>query len=189
MRTSVAWIQSHPHEAILRHITNTVISFLCFSINYLENRLLPNDFIIVRNHGDDEEDEWDIKRALERQGDAHIKMEIQSNSEFQSLTSSPTQSPGPPWLQIDVHDAYHIRFGRSTYAQKEDELTFPLVSVPGPTKIGLEQNCRNNFNIKSLTPPGAVHIKTDAQVAYDIQLGRSWSPWKGQEIRFPMKLV
>jgi hypothetical protein len=116
MRTSVAWIQSHPHEAILRHITNTVISFLCFSINYLENRLLPNDFIIVRNHGDDEEDEWDIKRALERQGDAHIKMEIQSNSEFQSLTSSPTQSPGPPWLQIDVHDAYHIRFGRSTYA-------------------------------------------------------------------------
>jgi hypothetical protein len=44
--------------------------------------LLPNDLIIVRNHGDDEEDEWDIKRALERQGDAHIKVEIQFNSEF-----------------------------------------------------------------------------------------------------------
>jgi hypothetical protein len=38
--------------------------------------------IIVRNHGDDEEDEWDIKRMLERQGDAHIKVEIQSNMEF-----------------------------------------------------------------------------------------------------------
>jgi hypothetical protein len=44
--------------------------------------LLPNDSIIVRNHEDDEEDEWDIKRALERQGDAHIKLEIQSNLEF-----------------------------------------------------------------------------------------------------------
>jgi hypothetical protein len=79
-----------------------VISFLCTSVNYLENRLLPNDLIIVRNHGDDEEDERDIKRALERQGEAHIKAEIQSNSEFQSLTLSPTRSPEPPRLQIDV---------------------------------------------------------------------------------------
>jgi hypothetical protein len=44
--------------------------------------LLPNDLIIVRNHGDDEEDEWDIKRARERQGDAHIKVAIKSNSKF-----------------------------------------------------------------------------------------------------------
>jgi hypothetical protein len=63
--------------------------------------------------------------VLERQGDAHIKVEIQSNSKFQSLTSSPTQNPGPPWLQIDVQDAYEIGFGRSTYAQQEDKINFP----------------------------------------------------------------
>jgi hypothetical protein len=57
MRTSVAWIQPHPHEAILRHVSNTVISFLCSSINYLENQFLPNYLIIVRSHGDNEEDE------------------------------------------------------------------------------------------------------------------------------------
>jgi hypothetical protein len=102
MRTSVVWIQPHPHGAILRHISNTVISFLCSSINYLENRLLPNNLIIVRNHGDHEEDEWDIKRVVERQGDAHIKEENQSNSEFQSLTLSLTRSPGPPRLQINA---------------------------------------------------------------------------------------
>jgi hypothetical protein len=68
--------------------------------------LLSNDLIIVGNHGDDEEDERDNKRVLERQGDAHIKVEIQSNLELQSLTSSPTQSPEPPRLQIDVQDAY-----------------------------------------------------------------------------------
>jgi hypothetical protein len=38
--------------------------------------LLHNDLIIVRNHGDDDEDERDIKRVLERQGDAHIKVEV-----------------------------------------------------------------------------------------------------------------
>jgi hypothetical protein len=66
MRTSVVWIQPHPHGEILRHISNTVISFLCSSVNYLENRLLSNDLIIVRNHRDNEEEEPDIKRALER---------------------------------------------------------------------------------------------------------------------------
>jgi hypothetical protein len=42
--------------------------------------LPPNDLIIIRNHEDDDENERDIKRALERQGDAYIKVEIQSNS-------------------------------------------------------------------------------------------------------------
>jgi hypothetical protein len=105
MRTCLSWIQAHPHRAILRHLLNTVDLFLYSSTNYFENRFLPNDLIIVRNHGDDEEDEWDIKRALEKQGDVHIKVMIQSNSEFQSLTSSPTQSSVPPRLQIDVQDA------------------------------------------------------------------------------------
>jgi hypothetical protein len=108
MRTCLSRIQPHSHGAILRHYLNMINSFLCSSTNYFKNRLLPNDLIIVRNHEDDEEDERDIKRVLERQGDAHIKVEIQSNSEFQSLTLSPTQSPGLPRLQIDVHDAYKI---------------------------------------------------------------------------------
>jgi hypothetical protein len=82
MRTCLSWIQPHPHGAILRHLLNIVNSFLYSSTNYFENRLLPNDLIIVRNHGDDEKDEQDIKRALVRQGDTHIKVEIQSNSEF-----------------------------------------------------------------------------------------------------------
>jgi hypothetical protein len=124
--------------------------------------LLPNDLIIVRNHGDDEEDERDIKGSLERQGEAHIKVEIQSNSDFQSLTSSPTWSPRPPRFQIDVKDSYEIRFELSTYAQKEEEIGFPMASVPGPTKMRFNQNCRSKFNIQSPTRSGAVHIKTDA---------------------------
>jgi hypothetical protein len=82
MRTCLLWIQPHPRGAILRHLLNMVNSFLCSSTNYFENRLVPNNLIIVRKHGDDEEDERNIKRGQERQGDAHIKMEIKSNLEF-----------------------------------------------------------------------------------------------------------
>jgi hypothetical protein len=84
---------------------------------------------------------------------------------------------------------HKIRFGRSAYAHKEDEIVFPMSLVLGPTIIGYDQNCRNNFNIHSPTPPGVVHIKTDAQVTYDIQLGSSSTPLKGKEILFPMELV
>jgi hypothetical protein len=51
------------------------------------------------------------------------------NSKFQSLTSSPTWSPGSPQFQVDVEDAYEIRFGHFTYAQKEDEITFTVAPV------------------------------------------------------------
>jgi hypothetical protein len=53
-------------------------------------------------------DTWDIKRVLEGQRDAYNKVEIQSNSEFQSLTSSPIQSSRSPYLQIDARDMYYL---------------------------------------------------------------------------------
>jgi hypothetical protein len=107
-RTSLAWIQPHPHGVKLRHILDTVNSFLSCSTNYLKNILLPNDLIIIRNHGDDEEDVWDTKDVLESQGNAQTKAEIQSDLEFQSLTLSPTRSPRPHCLQIDVQDVYYV---------------------------------------------------------------------------------
>jgi hypothetical protein len=50
------------------------------------------------------EDKQSIKKVLERQGDMHKKVANQSNSELPS--SSTTQSPGPPHIQIDVRIAY-----------------------------------------------------------------------------------
>jgi hypothetical protein len=63
--------------------------------------------------------------------------------------------------------------------------------VPSPNNIGFDQNCQNSFNIQSPTRLGAVHIKTDAQVTKDIQLGHSWTRWKDKckEITFPMEIV
>jgi hypothetical protein len=62
------------------------------------------------------EDKRSIMKVLESQGDMHERVVKQSNSELPSL--SPTQSPGPPRIQIDVQIAYDLRFGCSTYARK-----------------------------------------------------------------------
>jgi hypothetical protein len=68
------------------------------------------------------EDKWSIKKVLESQGDVHEKVANQSNSELPS--SSPTQSLGPPRIQIDIQIVYDLRFGRSKYEQKAKEITF-----------------------------------------------------------------
>jgi hypothetical protein len=73
------------------------------------------------------EEKWSIKKVLESQGDVHKKVVNQSNSELPS--SSPTQSPGPPCIQIDVQIAYDLSFGCSTYAQKAKEITSPMELV------------------------------------------------------------
>jgi hypothetical protein len=90
------------------------------------------------------EDKQDIKNVLESQGDVHEKVVNQSNPELPS--SSPTQSPGPPHIQIDVQIAYDIRFGHSTYARKAKEISFPVAPVSYPTKIGFVRNHQNSTN-------------------------------------------
>jgi hypothetical protein len=83
--------------------------------------------------------------VLEGQGDVHEKVANQSNSELPS--SSPTQSPGPPHIQIDVQIAYDLHFRHSTYARKDKEITFPMTPVSCPTKIGLIRNYQNNTDL------------------------------------------
>jgi hypothetical protein len=62
------------------------------------------------------EDKRSIRKVLESQGDMDENVANQSNSELPSL--SPTQSPGPLRIQIDVHIVYDLRFGRSIDARK-----------------------------------------------------------------------
>jgi hypothetical protein len=51
------------------------------------------------------EDMREIKKVLESQGKTPNKVEVQANLGSKSLTLSPTQSPGSPFLQIDIQDA------------------------------------------------------------------------------------
>jgi hypothetical protein len=93
------------------------------------------------------EDKRSIKKVLESQGDVHEKVANQSNSELPS--SSPTRSPGPPCIQIDIQIAYDLRFGCSTYARKDKEITFPMASVSYPNKIGVVRIHQNNTDFQN----------------------------------------
>jgi hypothetical protein len=88
-----------------------------------------------------------MKKVLESQGDMHEKVVNQSNSELPS--SSPTRSPGPPHIQIDVQIAYDLHFGHSTYARKSKEIKFPMALVPCPTKIGVIRNYQNSTDFQN----------------------------------------
>jgi hypothetical protein len=85
--------------------------------------------------------------VLESQGDVHVKVANQSNSEL--LSSSQTRSPEPSHIQIDVQIAYDIRFARSTYAPKANEITFLIALVPCPNKIGVVHNYKNSTNFQN----------------------------------------
>jgi hypothetical protein len=91
------------------------------------------------------EDKQSIKKVLESQGDVHEKVVNQSNLELSS--SSPTQSPGPPRIQIDVQFVYDLRFGCSTYARKAKEITFPMALVSCPTKFRIVCNHQNSTDL------------------------------------------
>jgi hypothetical protein len=93
------------------------------------------------------EDKWSIKKVLESQGDVHEKVANQSNSELPSL--SPTRSPGPPRIQIDVQIAYDLHFGRSTYARKDKEINFPMLPILCPTKIRFVCNHQNSTDFQN----------------------------------------
>jgi hypothetical protein len=93
------------------------------------------------------EDKQSIKKVLESQGDVHKKVANQTNSELPS--SSPTQSSGPPCIQIDVQIAYDLHFGCSIYARKSKEITFPMAPVSCPTKIGVVRNRQNSTDFQN----------------------------------------
>jgi hypothetical protein len=93
------------------------------------------------------EDKRSIKKVLESQGDVHEKVANQYNLELPS--SSPTQSPGSPRIQIDVQNAYDLRFERSTYARKAKEIKFPMALISCPTKIGVVCNHQNSIDFQN----------------------------------------
>jgi hypothetical protein len=93
------------------------------------------------------EDKQSIKKVLESQVDVHKKVVNQSNSKL--LSSSPTRSPGPPHIQIDVQITYDLHFGHSIYARKAKEINFKMEPVSCPTKIGVIRNNQNNTDFQN----------------------------------------
>jgi hypothetical protein len=140
-------ILCHITRSLAQQLNHQVNSFLCSSTYNIESRLLPNDLIVLRNQGEDNGGQTKHKNVLESQGDVHEKVANESNSEL--LSSSPSQSPGPPHIQINVQIANDLHFGRSTYEQKYKEIAFPMELVSCPTKIGVVRNHQNSTDFQN----------------------------------------
>jgi hypothetical protein len=78
----------------------------------------------------------------------------------------PIWIPGPPYLQINTHDTYNLRFRCSLYAWKNKEIIFSMKLVTWSTKFRVTHNHRiisssNNhrnaifpfYKMSSLPPP------------------------------------
>jgi hypothetical protein len=101
---------------------------------------------------------------------------------------------------------YPIQFGTFSFDRKYnkeyDKLGCELMEMwrrPASTGRGLKTcpNCpiymaesahksNSGFNSSPIWNPGEVDLKTDSQVAYNVQSGHSWTCWKDKEIIFPI---
>ena len=89
-----------------------------------ENKLLPNDLIIVRNYGDDDEDVGEeFGGVVDQQGQPSrvggpIQVEFESVLESRSIRT-----------KINAQAAYGVRFGCSLYGWKDNfkELRMALI--------------------------------------------------------------
>jgi hypothetical protein len=133
-----------------QQLRRQVNSFLCSSANDLENRLVPNDLIVISNQGVDHGEHAGHQEGAREPKNMHNMVEVQANSESKSLTSSPTRSPGPSCLEVHIEDTSGLRFGGSTYAWKEKEITFSMPPVSWSTKIGVGRNCGNKTYFQNL---------------------------------------
>jgi hypothetical protein len=103
------------HGPIMRsraqRLDHQVNSFLCSPVNDLQNRLLLNDLIVIRNQGVDHgghvghQDGAGEPRKHAKQGGNPIQFEIMV-SDFES-----NWNPGPHYLQIDAQDVSGLQFG------------------------------------------------------------------------------
>jgi hypothetical protein len=117
-------------DFIQRCILSTVSLFLYAFIDDSENRLLPNNVMMIRNYGED------MESLKERRGGAKeqqrrpsqvgvpIQVELESNSDSRN---SPHQNRRSDHIQL--------RFGRSLYGWKAKRLNFPMTPVSRPNSF------------------------------------------------------
>ena len=111
-----------PSDTIIDY--NKVSSFQINLSSRFENKLLPYDLIIVRNHGDDDKDVGESLEAWWTSKGSQAELEAQSKSSLSLL-----RSPGTARTKINAHAAYGVRFGCSLYGWKDNFKELPMALV------------------------------------------------------------
>jgi hypothetical protein len=121
-------IQGAITRARARQLNLEVSSFLSKALYVnVENSILPNDYILLRNKGEDQEGDGE---GLRDGGDQQRRP-----NQVRGPSVSPTRSPGAGSTKTDAQVAYGLRLGRSSYARKAKKTTYPMVLVPYQNSI------------------------------------------------------
>jgi hypothetical protein len=121
-------IQGAITRARARQLNLEVSSFLSKALYVnIENSILPNDYILLRNKGEDQEGDGE---GLREGGDQQRRP-----NQVRGPSESPTRSPGAGSTKTDAQVAYGLRLGRSSYARKAKKTTYPMVLVPYQNSI------------------------------------------------------
>jgi hypothetical protein len=117
----------HITDFIQRCILSIVSLFLYAFIDDSENRLLPNNVMMIRNYGENKEG------LKERRGGAKEQQRRPSQVGVQSKSSwNPIRIPGTIGTKIVAQITYQLRFERSLYGWKAKRINFPMEPVTHP---------------------------------------------------------
>jgi hypothetical protein len=118
-------IQGAITKARARQLNLEVSSFLSKALYVnVENSILPNDYILLRNKGQDQEGDGEGLRDQQRRP-----------NQVRGPSVSPTRSPGAGSTKTDAQVAYGLCSGHSSYARKAKKTTYPMVLVPYQNSI------------------------------------------------------
>jgi hypothetical protein len=107
--------------------TRSSVATLIKSKRNVENSILPNDYILLRNKGEDQEGDGE---GLRDGGDQQRRP-----NQVRGPSESPTWSPGAGSTKTDAQVACGLRLGHSSYARKAKKTIYPMVLVPYQNSI------------------------------------------------------
>jgi hypothetical protein len=117
-------------DFIQRCILSTVSLFPYSFIDDSQNRLLPNNVMMIRNYGEDKE------RLKQRRGGSKEQQRRPSQVGVQSKSSwNPIRISGTVGTKIVAQITYQLRFGCSLYGWKAKRTNFKMEPVTHPNSF------------------------------------------------------
>jgi hypothetical protein len=133
--TSQVDIQGPITHARARQLNLQVISFLRNYSCAFESSMLPNDLIVLRNEGEDQQGRGkDLGGVEDQRGRPDQDGSPNRSTSFQFRT------PGTACTKTDAHVAYGVRFGCSLYRWKDNFKKLPMELVSAPNSSGVDRN-------------------------------------------------
>jgi hypothetical protein len=130
---TLRWIQPHVDtlselgtitDFIQRCILSTVSPFLYAFIDNSENRLQPNNVMMIRNYGEDKEGLKERRGGERSSKGGQAKLDSQSKSSW-----NPIRIPGTVGTKIVTQITYQLCFIRSLYGSKDKRINFLMELV------------------------------------------------------------